>query len=210
MTLTARTAPRKEKFVPSSTPTQVDAPTVMNWLAADPDAVTVLDVRSPAEFETRHITGSYNLPLHLIGEHASALAARLDRKVVLVCQSGLRADQARQRLAGTGMSNLHVLAAGVPGYAAAGGSVVEGRRRWSMERQVRLAAGGLVLAGVLASRIAPRAVLLAAGIGAGLTASALTDTCTMGRLLGALPYNRSPRTDAQQLLDRLPTATPSP
>ncbi len=197
--------------MPTSAPVQVDPDTVIGWVTADPDAVTVLDVRSPAEFETRHIAGSYNLPLQLIGEHASALAARLDRKVVLVCQSGARADQAYQRLLGTGMDRLHVLTTGVPGFAAAGGPVVEGRSRWSMERQVRLVAGGLVLAGVLASRIVhPRAVLLAGGIGAGLTASALTDSCTMGRLLAVLPYNRATgtATDAQ-LLDRLPVTAPA-
>jgi len=194
------------------TTTQIDPAAVIDWLATDPDAVTVLDVRSPAEFETRHIAGSYNLPLHLVGEHADALAARLDRKVVLVCQSGVRADQARQRLTGTGMDDLHVLAGGVGGFAAAGGTVVEGRPRWSMERQVRLVAGGLVLAGVLASRIVhPKAVLVAGGIGAGLTASALTDTCTMGRILSALPYNRGTERDSQQLLDQLlGTAAPTP
>ena len=48
--------------MPHSTPTQVDPATVIDWLAADPDAVTVLDVRTPAEFETRHIAGSYNVP----------------------------------------------------------------------------------------------------------------------------------------------------
>ena len=189
---------------PTSAPTEVDPATVIDWMS-DPDAVTVLDVRSPAEFETRHIAGSHNLPLDLVGEHAAQLAARLDRKVVLVCQSGVRAGQARQRLAGTGMDNLHVLKAGVPGYAAAGGQVVDGRPRWALERQVRLVAGGLVLAGVLASRWTPKAALLAGGIGAGLTASALTDTCTMGRLLSALPYNRGAQADPQQLLDRLAT-----
>ena len=81
-----------------------------------------------------------------------------------------------------------------------------------MERQVRLVAGSLVLAGVLASRVVhPQAVLLAGGIGAGLTASALTDTCTMGRILSALPYNQGPRTDPRQLLDQLPgTTVPAP
>lgn len=134
--------------MPNPTTTQIDPGAVIDWLATDPAAVTVLDVRSPAEFETRHIAGSYNLPLHLVGEHADALAARLGRKVVLVCQSGVRADQARQRLTCTGMDDLYVLTGGVGGFAAAGGAVVEGRPRWSMERQVRLVAGGLVLAGV--------------------------------------------------------------
>ena len=194
--------------MPTPAPTEEDAATVIDWMT-DPDAVTVLDVRSPAEFETTHIAGSYNLPLDLVGEHAAQLAARLERKVVLVCQSGVRADQARQRLAGTGMDNLHVLTTGVPGFTTAGGQVVHGRPRWALERQVRLAAGSLVLAGVLASRWAPKSVLLAGGIGAGLTASALTDTCTMGRLLSALPHNRRARADAHQLLDRLPTPEPA-
>jgi rhodanese-related sulfurtransferase len=190
---------------PTVAATEVDAATVIGWMA-DPDAVTILDVRSPAEFETRHIAGSYNVPLDLVGEHAAQLAVRLDRKVVLVCQSGVRADQARQRLAAAGMDNLHVLKAGVPGYDAAGGQVVHGRPRWALERQVRLLAGGLVLAGVVASRWTPKAALLAGGIGTGLTASALTDTCTMGRLLSALPYNRGTQSNAQHLLDQLPTA----
>lgn len=74
-----------------------------------------------------------------------------------------------------------------------------------MERQVRLVAGGLVLAGLLAVRsIHPKALLLAGGIGAGLTAPALTDTCTMGRILSALPYNRGSQHDPQQLIDQLP------
>ncbi len=82
-------------------PGHVDATTVAGWIT-DPDSVTVIDVRSPAEFGTAHIAGSYNVPLDLLGEHAEQFAARLDRHVVLVCQSGSRAAQAEQRLAGVG------------------------------------------------------------------------------------------------------------
>lgn len=186
------------------TPDRVDAATVLEWIR-EPDAVTVIDVRSPAEFETAHIAGSHNVPLDLLGEHAAQLAARLDRKVVLVCQSGTRAAQAQQRLAGVGAENLHVLDGGVPGYAAAGGDVERGRARWSLERQVRLVAGSLVLAGVAASLRAPKASLLAGGVGAGLTLSALTDTCTMGRVLAALPHNQGPRQRiAAEALAQLP------
>lgn len=191
-------------------PDTVDASTVLAWMA-DPETVTVIDVRSPAEFETLHITGSYNMPLDLLGEHAPQLAARLDHKVVLVCQSGVRARQARQRLAAAGMDNLHILDTGLPGFAASGGPVVRGRARWALDRQVRLVAGSLVLAGVLASRKAPKVSILVGGLGAGLTISALTDTCTMGRILSALPYNRGPKhKSGQMLLDELPTSTASP
>ncbi|SDY80143.1 Rhodanese-related sulfurtransferase [Modestobacter sp. DSM 44400] len=185
-------------------PDRIDASTLLGW-AGDPDAVTVIDVRNPAEFETAHIPGSYNVPLSLLGEHAAALAARLDRQVVLVCQSGARAADAQRRLAGVGAEKLHVLDGGIGAYAAAGGEVVRGRARWGMERQVRFVAGSLVVLGVaLGLRFRP-AGLLAGGIGAGLTVSALTDTCTMARVLSALPYNRGPRDrTADEVLSELP------
>ncbi|HEX8511226.1 MAG TPA: hypothetical protein VF635_17235 [Propionibacteriaceae bacterium] len=57
---------------------------------------------------------------------------------------------------------------------------------------------------MVASRWAPKSVLFAGGIGAGLTVSAVTDTSTLGRLLSAVPYNRAAQVDAQRLLNRLP------
>lgn len=175
----------------SPSPDRIEAPTVLDWLR-DPDAVTVIDVRSPAEYETAHIAASYNVPLNLLGE----LAARLDRKVVLVCQSGTRAAEAQQRLAGVGAANLHVLA---------GGEVIRGRARWSLERQVRLVAGSLVVTGIGVGRRVPKAALLAGGVAAGLTLSALTNTCTMGRILAALPHNRGPHErTAAEVIGQLP------
>ena len=53
--------------------------------------------------------------------------------------------------------------------------------------------------------------LLAAGIGAGLTISALTDTCAMGRMLAALPYNRAlPNLNLAAVLSHLPTVRTQP
>lgn len=49
----------------------------------------MIDVCSPAEFETVHIADPYNVPLDLLGEHAAQLVTRLDAKMVLVCQSAL-------------------------------------------------------------------------------------------------------------------------
>lgn len=187
-------------------PERVDAHTVIEW-SRDPDAVTLIDVRSPAEFATAHVAGSYNVPLRLLSEHAGELAARLDRRVVLVCASGVRATEAQQRLARVGADHVHVLDGGIGAYSAAGGEVVRGRARWPMERQVRLIAGSLVVAGFALGLRTPKASLLAGGVGAGLTASALTDTCTMARLLSVLPYNRGLREPtAGEILDQLPGA----
>ena len=99
---------------------------------------------------------------------------------------------------GAGAERLHILDGGITAYTAAGGDVLRGRARWSLERQVRLVAGTLVLAGLALGRHLPKARLLTGGVGTGLVLSALTDTCTMARLLAALPYNRVPR-------DRTPT-----
>jgi rhodanese-related sulfurtransferase len=196
--------------VTSTRPDQVAAATVRGWLD-QPDAVTVLDVRTPAEFETAHIRGSYNLPLTLIAEHGEQIAARLDRQVVLVCRSGTRACEAQQHLAGVGADRVHVLDGGLTAYTSTVGAddptVVRGRARWALERQVRLVAGTLVLAGLAVGQRRPAGRLLAAGIGAGLTLSAVTDTCTLGRLLAALPYNRGPRDRTPgQVLAQLPSA----
>jgi rhodanese-related sulfurtransferase len=191
-------------------PDRVDAGTVRGWLD-QPDAVIILDVRTPAEFETAHIRGSYNLPLTLLGEHAEQITARLDRQVVLVCRSGTRACEGQQHLAGVGADRVHVLDGGLTAYTAAVGArdatVVRGRARWALERQVRLVAGTLVLAGLGLGRRLPAGPLLAVGIGAGLTVSAVTDTCTLGRLLAALPDNRAlrDRTPDQVLAQLLPT-----
>lgn len=151
----------------------------------------VLDVRSAAEYEAAHIRGSYHVPLATLAEHTGDLAAHLDAPVVLVCQTGVRAEQARRHLAAVGLDRAHVLDGGLPAYTAAGGDVVTGRKAWALERQVRLVAGSLVVLGLAAGRlVSPKARFLAGGIGAGLAFSALTDTCAVGAALARLPINR--------------------
>ncbi len=173
----------------------IDAATLAARYADDSDTriggPMVLDVRSAAEYEAAHIRGSSHVPLATLAEHTSDLAAHLDTPVVLVCQSGVRAEQARRHLAAVGLDRAHVLDGGLPAYTAAGGDVVTGRKAWALERQVRLVAGSLVVLGLAAGRLSrPEARLLAGGIGAGLTFSALTDTCAMGAALARLPINR--------------------
>ncbi|MBG6218879.1 rhodanese-related sulfurtransferase [Arthrobacter sp. CAN_A6] len=170
--------------------TSLDPEELRFWMTQHED-LTVLDVRSAAEFETMHIRGSYNVPLPLLSEHTDELAARLGSRVVLVCQSGVRAEQARQRLAGAGIDTAYVLTGGAPGFAAAGGDVVRGRARWDLERQVRLVAGSAVVLGLAGGRfVSPRIRLLAGAIGTGLTFSAATNTCAMGKALSAMPWNK--------------------
>ncbi|MEU9247733.1 DUF2892 domain-containing protein, partial [Streptomyces sp. NPDC048385] len=75
---------------------------------------------------------------------------------------------------------------------------------WSMDRQVRLTAGSLVLLGVALGEFAhPAFRLLSAGIAGGLVFSAVTNTCGMAAMLGKLPYNRPRKADLDATLARL-------
>ncbi|MGV9809970.1 rhodanese-like domain-containing protein [Micromonospora chersina] len=166
-------------------------------------APRLLDVRTPAEFETSHIPGSYNVPLDLLKEHREELRNHLDEDVVLVCRSGARATQAEQALAGVGLPNLKVLDGGILAWQAANAPIKRGAPRWDLERQVRLVAGSIVLASVLGSVFVPQLKWVAGFIGAGLTFAAVTNTCAMGMMLGKLPYNRGASCDLDTIVGQL-------
>jgi rhodanese-related sulfurtransferase len=189
-------------------PTGIDARAVADWMRRD-EPVHILDVRTAAEYESVHIPGSYNVPLDTLGEHAEELRRHLSEPVVLVCRSGNRAAQAEQRLAAAGMANIKVLDGGMLSWLSAEGPVNRGRQRWSLERQVRLVAGGLVLAGIVGSLAVPSLKYLSGAIGAGLTVAALTDTCAMGAVLSKLPYNRSADCDVDAAVAGLIDASAS-
>lgn len=159
-------------------------------LRSDP-AARLLDVRTASEFENGHVAGAYNVPLDQLHEHADEVRAARGA-VVLICQSGQRAQKAEALLRSSGMANIHVLDGGIKAWLAAGYPVRRIRARVSLERQVRMAAGAIVAAGSIAAlTVSPLLALLPALVGGGLVFSGVTDTCGMGMLLARLPYNRA-------------------
>jgi len=65
----------------------------------------VIDVRSPAEFNSGHLPNAINLPLN---EIEIALPRRVKDKnqlLLLHCQSGMRSGVARKKLKGMGYAN---------------------------------------------------------------------------------------------------------
>ncbi|MFF5919849.1 rhodanese-like domain-containing protein [Streptomyces flavochromogenes] len=178
-------------------------PVLLHQLVQEGRAPRLLDVRTPGEFHTVHIPGSYNVPLDTLREHRAELLSHLDEDVVLVCRSGARAAQAEQALAGAGLPNLRVLDGGMNAWEAAGAPVNRGPERWDLERQVRLVAGSVVLATGLVGVLVPGVHLIGTAIGAGLTYAALSNSCMMGVLLSKLPYNRGPRPDIRSVIAEL-------
>ena len=170
-------------------------------------AVRVLDVRTTGEFDNRHIPGAYNVPLDQLAEHAPELRAVSGGLVVLVCQSGQRANRAEALLHQGGMPDVHVLEGGMTAWMREGLPTRRTRARISLERQVRIAAGTLVALGSLAAlTISPLWAALPAAIGSGLVFAGLTDTCAMGMLLARLPYNRASSCDTESIVRRFVAA----
>ena len=173
--------------------------------------VKLLDVRTPAEFESVHIRGAYNVPLDTLGEHREELRRHVADPVVLVCRSGQRARRAEQALREIGMRNLHVLDGGMNAWEAAGHAVERGRERLSLERQVRIAAGALAATGgVLALLVNPLFALVPTFVGSGLVFAGLTNTCAMAMVLSRLPYNRTAACDVDAVVTALRNGQAAP
>lgn len=161
-------------------------------------APVLLDVRTPAEHRGAHLPGSVLVPEELVRGETQRLADALadaDRPVVVLCQSGPRSRQARELLAGAGLTEASVLDGGLNGYRAAAGdaAVQRGEGPWAMERQVRMAAGSLVLVGLLGGRLlSPKARVISGAIASGLIYSAASNTCGMAQVLARMPWNQDP------------------
>ena len=153
--------------------------------------VTLIDVRTPAEHGEIHIPGSQLMPLDRLDAGAVKSAAGNPGQCVLVCRSGKRAEQAYQKLAAAGCDNLVILDGGVTAWESAGLPVNRGQKAISLERQVRIAAGALVLTGViLGTWVHPGFYGLSAFVGAGLMFAGITDWCGMAMILAKMPWNQ--------------------
>ena len=148
----------------------------------------LVDVRSGAEFASGHIPGAVNIPMDQIEARLDDLV--LDHPIVLVCQTSQRARMTAGLLEPCGR-HIAVLEGGTKAWIDAGLPIVSSvKTRWSLERQVRLGAGVLVLIGViLALTVNPLWVFLCGFVGLGLTLAGLTDICAMGILLEKMPWN---------------------
>jgi rhodanese-related sulfurtransferase len=154
------------------------------------EAVAV-DVRENAEYRSEHIDGTVHIPLSKI---AAAAKNNLDRskRIYLVCRSGGRAAKAAEQLESLGYKELRVVEGGIQAWIRDGKTVVRGATQiWSLDRQVRFAAGLLVLTGIILSLLVhPAFLTLSIFVTGGLIFSAVTDTCAMACLLSKMPWNQ--------------------
>ncbi|MFJ7333179.1 rhodanese-like domain-containing protein [Streptomyces sp. NPDC101110] len=168
--------------------------------------LTVIDVRTPGEYATGHLPDAHNIPLDHLDAALPALRTSAQRgDLLVVCASGARSAEACRRLAEAGVAAA-TLTGGITTWTQLGHDVhrpTGTRAPWPMDRQVRLTAGSLVLAGLFAGRLRPGARRLSAAVAGGLVFSALTDTCGMARVLARLPHNRPKASDLDATLAAL-------
>lgn len=156
---------------------------------------TTIDLRTAAEVESEYISNTIALPVQSLDRNSfqKALAAANHQEgvIYLLCQSGKRAEIAINKLEGHSTHELVIIDGGLNAIKAAGGRVFYGSRKtMSLERQVRIAAGGLTVLGVvLGFTIATGFFALSAFVGVGLVFAGITDTCGMGMLLAKMPWN---------------------
>ncbi|MBS0205899.1 MAG: rhodanese-like domain-containing protein [Planctomycetes bacterium] len=156
--------------------------------------IDLIDVRTPVEFREVHVSFARNVPLDQL-DCAKVSAGRTESgpPLYVICRSGSRGQQACQKIQAAGCANVVNVEGGTLAWDQAGLPVLRGKKAMSLERQVRIAAGLMVLAGVGLSFVHPYFIGLSAFVGAGLVFAGVTDTCGMGMILARMPWNQVPR-----------------
>ena len=160
-------------------------------LCKDGKKIDLIDVRTPVEFREVHVQIARNVPLDRL-DPAALMQARngsADEPLYILCRSGSRGQQACEKFLTAGFANVVNIEGGTLACIEAGLPVVRGKKAISLERQVRIAAGLLVLLGAGLSFVHLAFIGLSAFVGAGLVFAGITDTCGMGMMLARMPWN---------------------
>lgn len=152
--------------------------------------VKFLDVRSTLEFIQMHIKDSINIPIDVLSAKIDELS-KTNNQYIVFCRTGNRAPMAADMLMQAGLHNIKVMDGGITAWQKEKLPLIKGEGGISLERQVRLIAGLLVLTGTLLSLfVYPAFVIIPIFVSCGLIYAGLTDNCLAGMLLMKLPYNR--------------------
>lgn len=154
---------------------------------------TVIDVRTPLEFEEVHVAEARNFPLDCLNPTSLMQSATLpaDSSIYILCRSGKRATKAYTQFLSLGYENVVVVEGGTLAWIEAGLPVERSEVKViSLDRQVRIAAGFVVLSGVILGwQTHPAFYGLSGLVGAGLIFAGITDWCGMGLLIAKAPWN---------------------
>jgi glyoxylase-like metal-dependent hydrolase (beta-lactamase superfamily II)/rhodanese-related sulfurtransferase len=177
----------------SSSPTAVRnvSPLQLAEVAAA-GSVQILDVRTPAEFASIRIPGSFNVPLDRLDTDLLKSTLGVDAELYIICQTGTRSQLVADMLRTSGFQRIVHVDGGTNAWVAAGLTAERSATNvMSLERQVRVAAGTLVLVCVIGGALLhPIGYWFAAAVGGGLAYAGLSNSCGLAVLLARLPWNQ--------------------
>ena len=158
------------------------------------EKVSLLDVGTPAEHAEIHVPDVHLVPLDKLDatKLVSVNGFAKSEALYIFCRTGNRAKHAAEKLEKAGYDQCHIVEGGTIAWDEAGLPVTRGTGKViSLERQVRIAAGAIVLTGVLLAQfVNPAFIWLSGHNGAGLTFAGITDRCAMGMLIAKMPWNQ--------------------
>ena len=157
------------------------------------ECAEIIDVRTPVEFREIRAVNARNVPLDVLNPHVimKDRNGSADEPLYVICKAGTRGEKARQKFAAAGFTQVINIEGGTDAWANAGLPVMRGKKSVSLERQVRIAAGFLVLTGaVLGLFVHPGFTGISAFVGAGVMFAGITDSCPMGMMIGRMPWNQ--------------------
>lgn len=168
----------------------------MDLLNSNTVDLCILDVRTAAEVQAESLPNCLHIPLHELS--AERLQEEIGKSgkpaplIYLLCQAGRRAEMAADLLQGKVNAELCIIEGGINAVKQSQIPLqTSDRGVMSLERQVRIAAGFLVLSGVILGHfVSPNGYFLSAFVGAGLMFAGITDTCMMAMLLARMPWNK--------------------
>ena len=169
------------------------SPNELKTLLSEDSLTELIDVRTPAEFGEVHVENAVNIPLDALdAKDQAARRSGKDSLLYIICKSGARGEKACKKLINAGLENVVNVEGGTDACVDARLSVIRGKKTMSLERQVRIAAGSLILIGVVLGFQQHQGFFgISAFVGAGLVFAGITDWCGMGMLLAKMPWNRA-------------------
>jgi len=177
-------------------------PEALQGLRERGEAVELIDVRTPVEYREFHAEPARLIPLDSLDPLAvmTGRSGASGHPLYTICRSGSRGRQAVEKFHAAGFSNVVNVEGGTLAWERAGLPVVRGKKAMSLERQVRIAAGSLVVIGTaLGAFVHPAFLGLAGFVGAGLVFAGVTDTCGMGMILARMPWNQASKAEGRAI-----------
>lgn len=164
-------------------------------LSALPPGAVIVDVRTDMEHREKCLDADHlHIPLDALDPARLFTEGKINQKtpVFLLCRSGKRAAMAADALTRHGCENVHVIDGGIIACENKGCAVRTADATLTLERQVRIAAGLIILLGSALALFAHAGfAIIPLFAGGGLVFAGLTDRCGLALLLTKAPWNKT-------------------